>query len=219
ISLEGLREELVLGKRWVEDTFERPCIGVRSGCGFFRGMQGERERLAVFAESGVRYLSTDLRGPADSIPSGLQQAYWYGEEGFPNLLEMPGHGWHDNVLKHPQPFRLCFAWPPVLGWGIPNRPVRTPEEEMVVQRAWIDRAVSAGVDYLSLVYHPHSIAAQSPDCRVAELLMLEVKARGLRTSTYTALYEEYASAPHQVPGRNAWRWEDELSTGRLRLGE
>ena len=76
ISLDELRKEISLGIKLVEEGLERPCIGVRSGCGFFNGLQRERERLGVIAECGVKYLSSDLRGPADSIPSGLQQAYW-----------------------------------------------------------------------------------------------------------------------------------------------
>ncbi len=218
VTLQELRREITLGKRWVEDTFERPCVGVRSGCGFFRGMRGQRERLEVIAEAGLRYISTDLRGPQDSIPSGIQQGYWYTEDGFPNLLELPGHGWHDNVLKAPQRFRLCLAWPPVLRWGIPNRPVRDPDEEMVVQRAWIGRAATANVDYLSLVYHPCSIFRQSPDCRVIELLMRHMKEQGIPCTTFTTLADGYHAAPETVPGDAGWRWENELETGPLEMG-
>lgn len=218
ISLEEVRREITLGKQWVEDTFQRPCIGTRSGCGFFRGMRGEKDRLAVIAEAGMQYLSTDLRGPADSIPSGLQQAYTYAEDGFPNLLELPGHGWHDNVLKAPQAFRLCLCWPPVLTWGIPNRPVQTPEEEMMVQRVWIDRAVMRGLPYVSLVYHPHSIYRQSEECRIVELLMRYVKAIGLPTTTYTALALEYQQNPAALPSADIWRWEEEVAQGPLQVG-
>ncbi|NLC56379.1 MAG: polysaccharide deacetylase family protein [Armatimonadetes bacterium] len=217
VSLEELRREVTLGKQWVEDTFERPCIGTRSGCGFFRGMRGERERLAVIAECGVRYISTDLRGPADSIPSGLQQAYWYAEDGFPELLELPGHGWHDNVLKTSPGSWLALAWPPVLTWGIPNRQVRTPEEEVEVQRRWIERAVACRLDYIGLVYHPHSISRQNPECRVTELLMRTVQEMDLPTTTYTALYERYAAAPQSVPGDAAWPWEAQAEDGSLRM--
>ncbi len=209
VSLEDLRVEIGRGVQLVEETFGRACIGVRSGCGFFKGMQGERERLQVIWDCGVKYLSSDLRSHADSIPSGLQQAYWYDEEGFPELLELPGHGWHDNVLKSFQP-RLFLAWPPALAWGIPNRPTTTPEEERIVQATWLDKAISLGLDFVSLVYHPHSIYGMSEDCRVAELLVQEVKARGMPVVTYTQLYQRYAAAPESVPGRDAWRWDEGL---------
>ncbi len=216
VSLEELRRELSLGKDWLERVFERPCVGVRSGCGFYQGFQGEAQRLAVFAELGFQYMSTDLRGPCDSIPSGLQQAYWYDAEGFPQLLEMPGHGWHDNVLKALGNNQwLCLPWPPMIPWGIPNRAPTTPEEEATVQTAWIDRARELDLDYLSLVYHPHSIYKMNKECATVPLLMDAVQARGITCTTYTALAQEYAAAPATVPGHDAWRWEDERATGPL----
>lgn len=221
VSLEELKVEIERGIRLVEDTFERPCIGVRSGCGFYKGFRGERERLKVLWDCGVRFFSSDLRGPGDSIPAGLTQAYWYDEEGFPELLEMPGHGWHDNVLKMKQSglaFRLMLPWPLLLQWGIPNRPTETPEEELEVQKVWIERAISLGLDYLSLVYHPHSIYRMSEDCRVMELLMQYVLERGMPTTTYKQLYEYYRQHREAVPGREAWTWESEWIRGPIKVG-
>lgn len=215
ISLEELRKEISLGKRWVEEVFERECVGIRSGCGFYGGMSGTPERLQVIAEEGVKYISTDLRGPADSIPSGLQQAYWYSEEGFPDLLELPGHGWHDNVLKSKDQAWLLLPWPRFLEWGIPRRPAETPEEEFEVQKVWIDKALALGLDYLSLIYHPHSIYRISPDCRSIELIMKYLIDRGVSTTTYTAMYQRYAAQPEMTPGRTAWTWEGERLTGSL----
>ncbi|MCC7492521.1 MAG: polysaccharide deacetylase family protein [Fimbriimonadaceae bacterium] len=216
VDLTELRREITLGREWVERVFERPCIGIRSGCGFFEGFQGEAERLAIIADCGARYLSSDLRGPVDSIPAGLVQAYWYDLEGQPDLLELPGHGWHDNVLKAQGGHQwLCLPWPPVCDWGVPRRPPESPEEECAVQCAWIDQAVTVGLDFCSPVYHPHSIYRMSKDCRIVGLLMDALAERGLSCTTYTALYERYRADPTSVPGRDAWRWEDQTPTGAL----
>lgn len=213
ISLQEMELEIKRGIQLVEDVFGRPCIGVRVGCGFHNGFRGEKERLQIIWDCGVRFLSSDLRGPGDSIPTGLVQAYWYDEEGFPELLEMPGHGWHDNVLKKDSgfDFRLMLPWPLVMQWGIPNRPVQTPEEEFAVQKVWIDCAVALNLDYISLVYHPHSIYRMSEDCWVIELLMKYVLDKGMPTVTYKQLYEHYCRHKDEVPGRNAWRWESEIA--------
>lgn len=212
ISLEEMRMELELGKRLVEETFGVECIGFRTPCGFYKGMQGEVERLSVIWSCGFKFISSDARGPADSIPSGLQQAYWYDAEGFPQLLELPAHGWHDNVLKDPdgslEP-RLMLPWPKLLPWGIPSRPTRTPEEELEVQKVWIDRALRYQLDYISLVYHPHSIYRLSKDCRIIRLLIEHVLSLGMPTTTYSQLYHRYASNPELVPGRDKWSWEME----------
>lgn len=216
ISLDEVRMEISLGREWVERVFDRECVGIRSGCGFYRGLQGEVERLALIAECGAKYISTDLRGPLDSIPSGLQQAYWYDTEDQPQLLELPGHGWHDNVLKAPGETQwLCLPWPPYLGWGVPRRPPQTPQEEAAVQTVWIDQANALGLDFLSLVYHPHSIYRMSEQCLTMALLMEALAERGIETTTYTRLYEDYLAAPATVPGREAGREGEPRDAGEL----
>lgn len=221
VSLEEMREELELGKRLVEDTFEVECTGFRTPCGFYKGMQGEVERLKIIWSCGFKFISSDARGPADSIPSGLQQAYWYDFEGFHELLELPAHGWHDNVLKDPdgslQP-RLLLPWPGLLSWGIPSRPPRTPEEEFEVQKVWIERALKYELDFVSPVYHPHSIYRMSDDCRIIKLLMGHIRSLGMPTTTYVELYRHYAKNPRSVPGRGSWTWEMEMSAVEFFVG-
>jgi polysaccharide deacetylase len=208
LELSELRHEISRGLEVVEAVFDRQCIGVRSGCGFFKGLRGEPQRLSVLTDCGVEFLSSDLRGPGDSIPGGLTQAYWYEEEGVGELLELPGHGWHDNVLKGFDT-GLHLSWPPVVGWGIPTRPPCTPEEELLVQREWIERASQLNLDYVSPVYHPHSIYRMSEDCRTIEILMQYLRTAGMQATTYSALYDRYLSAPDSVPGPNAWSWDEE----------
>ncbi len=213
VGLDELGWEIGSGLRLVEEVFERPCAGVRGGYGFYGGLRGEGQRLRAIRDSGARYLSSDLRGPGDSVPGGLVQAYWYDEEGVGELLELPGHGWHDNVLKgfYPGPW---LAWPPVLRWGIPGLVPRTPEEEFAVQRTWIERVLTLGLDYFSPVYHPHSVFRTGPECRVVELLMRHVRHEGMATTTYGALHGAYSALRETVPGRDAWRWETEQGTGK-----
>jgi peptidoglycan/xylan/chitin deacetylase (PgdA/CDA1 family) len=172
ISLDELRIEIARGRELVEETFGRPCPGVRSGFGFFEGLRGEPDRLRTIRDSGASFLSSDLQGPGDTIPGRLEQPYRYADDGVPELLELPGHGWHDNVLKE-------------------RRPGLTPEEEVEVQREWIDRALDLGLDYFAPVYHPHSIYRQSEDCRTIELLMRHVEEVGLRVTTYEQLWRRY----------------------------
>jgi peptidoglycan/xylan/chitin deacetylase (PgdA/CDA1 family) len=214
VGVEEMRHELEMGKRLIEEAFGVECIGFRTPCGFYKGFQGDSDRLNIIWECGFKFVSSDARGPADSIPSGLQQAYWYDVEGFPKLLELPAHGWHDNVLKDPdgtlQP-RLMLPYPMLLPWGIPTRPPRTPEEEFEVQKVWIEKALAYELDYISLVYHPHSIYRMSEDCRIIRLLIQHVRSLGMPTTTYAQLYRYYADNPESVPGRKKWDWELEMS--------
>ncbi|UCC69687.1 MAG: polysaccharide deacetylase family protein, partial [Armatimonadota bacterium] len=114
VPREEIAEELSLGKRWVERIFERPCIGVRPGCGFEKGLRGAPEVLQPATASGFRYVSSMAWGRDYSLPAPLNQPFRYSEDGFPDLWELPAHGWHENLLKDNNrwgPRRLSL-WPP-----------------------------------------------------------------------------------------------------------
>ena len=214
VTLEELDRQMRLGMERVEQVFERPCKGVRSGCGFYRGLRGNTERVRVIRDAGVEWLSSDLRGPVDSIPGGLVQAYTYQDDGAPGLLEIPGHGWHDLVLVDFDEKLLRMSWPLGVQWGIPNRPPRTPQEEFEVHRVWIQKAIELGLDFYSPVNHPHSVFHMSAECKTMELLMQYLAAEGIPTTTYTALYEQYTAKPESIPGACAWSWDDEMARVR-----
>ena len=114
ISMEERRKEIFKGKEAVERVFERPCIGLRPGCGFDNALKGEPTVLELLQEAGIRYVSSLLWGPDYSLPALLTEPFSYEEDGFPDLWELPGHGWHENLLKDHNrwgPRRLTLAPP------------------------------------------------------------------------------------------------------------
>ena len=124
---------------------------------------------------------------------------------------MPGHGWHDNVLKSSNAW-LCLPYPPVLFWGVPNRPPRSPEEELAVQRVWLRKGISLNLDYVSLIYHPHSIYRMNNECQTTELLIREVKALGMPVTTYTELYRFYAANRDAIHRGEKWNWNEQYES-------
>jgi hypothetical protein len=189
VSPEEIAEELSLGKRWVERVFERPCLGVRPGCGFEEGLRGAPEVLQHVAASGFRYVSSMAWGRDYSLPAPLSQPFRYSEDGFPDLWELPAHGWHENLLKDNNrwgPRRLSL-WPPEMPEAIPPGFVRTPEEESAVHRVFLDRAAAESLTFISLIWHPWSLARFDPEMRMLELTFRHVRALGLEEGTYADL--------------------------------
>ena len=58
VSKEQKREEIFKGKEASERVFERRCVGLRPGCGFDNGFQGDPEVLGYLREAGIE--SVDL---------------------------------------------------------------------------------------------------------------------------------------------------------------
>ncbi len=189
VPLAEIAEELSLGKRWVEQVFERPCLGVRPGCGFEEGLRGAPEVLQAVDDAGFRYVSTVLWGRDYSLPAPLNQPFRYSEDGFPDLWELPGHGWQENLLKDNNrwgPRRLSL-WPPQMPEAIPSGFLQTPEEEFAVNRIFLDRAAAESLAFVSLIWHPWSLAEFDPDMEMLELTFRRVRALGLEAGTYADL--------------------------------
>ncbi|MCX7598854.1 MAG: polysaccharide deacetylase family protein [Armatimonadetes bacterium] len=195
VSIEELYIQVGRAADIIADVFGHRPIATRSGGGFYRGMQGEPDRLKVFVECGMKYISTDLRGPFDTIPSPFTMPYTYAADGFPELWELPTHGWHDNVLKwggHPTMF------PPIYPFAGRLDVVKTVQEDFEAAKPWVDYAVEQGLPYVGIVYHPWSVYKFDPDCGTIDLLLGYVKSLGLEVITYTELYRRLAAGEIKV---------------------
>ena len=74
-------------------------IGFCAPGGFYKGLQGHPKQLGILWEQGYQFIITDGVGPPEQpMPAPFTQPYWYAEEGFPELFEIPVTGWHCNLL-------------------------------------------------------------------------------------------------------------------------
>ncbi|HOU13135.1 MAG TPA: polysaccharide deacetylase family protein [Anaerolineae bacterium] len=179
--------EIRYGKTLVEQTFGRPCVGMRPGCGFDRGLRGDPWLVKAVADAGFGYISSVLWGPEMTVPALLEPPFTYAGEGCPDLWEMPGHGWHENLLKGhnltDRPQRI-LAWPSPFPEAIRLGPIATPEEEFAMNRLFIDRAIELDLPYVSLIWHPWSLARFDPAMTMLAMTFAYVRERGLEPTTF-----------------------------------
>jgi peptidoglycan/xylan/chitin deacetylase (PgdA/CDA1 family) len=196
IPMDERRKEIFQGKESVERVFERPCIGLRPGCGFDNALRGEPAVLELLREAGIRYVSSLLWGPDYSLPALLTEPFNYKEDGFPDLWELPGHGWHENLLKDHNgwgPRRLTL-WPPPFPEAIPKAFCKTPKDEFEVNKVFLDRTYQTNKPFVSLIWHPWSLDKFDPDMKMLELTFTHVRRLGLKSCTYAQLYEHVSKA-------------------------
>jgi len=190
VSLEEMEIEVGRGKALVEEVFERECIGLRPGCGFENGFCGVPDRLEIIRRHGIKFVSADLRGTLDTIPNDMQQPYRYEADGYGDIWEIPGHGWHDNVLKSWTGHITAF--PPVYDFAMPPGPARTVVECFAQEGRWLEHAVETGLDYVSLVQHPWSVMRFDDQMGPIELLLIRARQLGMQCTTYLDYYKELA---------------------------
>ena len=188
VNLAQVREELERTAALLERHLGVTNPGLRAPGGFYRGLRGETQLLALLVELLVPFVSSDARGPMETIPSPLTEPYWYDEDGFPGLLELPAQDWHENVLKGHNP--VPCMWPPVLPWGYPSRPPQTPEEEFAVYRTSLDGVAEMDLTYYSPPMHPWSIYRFNPEARTVALILEEVRRMDMPVTTFSAVHRE-----------------------------
>ncbi|MHC4203970.1 MAG: polysaccharide deacetylase family protein [Planctomycetota bacterium] len=191
ISSEEKRKEIFEGKDAVERVFERPCIGLRPGCGFDNALIDERSVLELLQEAGIRYVSSLLWGPDYSLPALLREPFNYKDDGFPEIWELPGHGWHENLLKDHNgwgPKRLTL-WPSPFPEAIAGGFCKTPKDEFEINRVFMDRAAETSKSFVSLIWHPWSLKKFDPDMKMLEMTFTHARRLGLKPCTYAQLYE------------------------------
>lgn len=106
ISLKKLREEITKASRIIEETTGRKVTGMHSAQSFYQGMQGEKKRLRILWDCGIRFISSDGRGlgetslaPWKDQEGNFRQPYFYKNEGCSKLLEIPNQGYSDNFYR------------------------------------------------------------------------------------------------------------------------
>jgi peptidoglycan/xylan/chitin deacetylase (PgdA/CDA1 family) len=173
----------------IRDVFGRECVGMRTPCGFSGGLRGKGGLLRHIRSEGLRYVSSDARGPGDSLPSPLKLPYTYAEDGFPDIREIPIHGWHDNVLKGYFPNVAIVVYPPLEPWHLPSRPPETPEEDAAQHLLWVDKAAERDLPFISLAFHPWSLIRFDPRVRELDLIFDGLAERDIEVVTATQAYQ------------------------------
>ncbi len=191
-----IAEEITRGALAVRETLGRPCRGVRPAEGAGAGFRGWAANLSAMRDAGLRWSSAYVRSTyGDTAPGDLCGPFRYADEGYPDLLELPSHGWPDAALKE----RDAGAQQRIVRWpspfAYPDGLVETPEQELAVHGATIAAARDAGLPYCCLAFDADStVRPEDPGARVVDLLIDHAATEGLALTTLDELAGRFAAA-------------------------
>jgi len=173
-SPQKLRWEI---KRSVELTRELLGIEVKGLCGpwcYYRGLADRPDILEILHRNGIRFTRSWGRNAKDWQPVELSvQPFWYGPQGFGDMLEIPVHGWQDCI------------WRAEKGWG-DTVGFMNYQCELIDEVADSDRV-------LSLCAHDWSSIKEDPEMTIVSGILSHARKRGVRILSYKAYYEEAMS--------------------------
>ncbi len=189
VPTDQRKREIFKAKELIERVFERACVGLRPAVGFDNALKGAGDVLALAREAGHKYISSLLWGPDCSMPALIEEPFHYGADGFADLWELPGHGWHENLLKNHNRWgsKRLTLWPSPMPEAIPAQFVRTPQEEFEVNRIFLEKALETNKPYVSLIWHPWSLFSFDPQMKMLELTFTHVRRLALGPCTYADL--------------------------------
>ena len=190
VSLDDLRDELSRTERLIEDVFGSRPIGFCAPGNFYRGLRGRLGQLGVLWERGYRFVGSDGQDARGlPYPAPFTQPYWYGEEGYPDLLELPITGWHCNMLFNSG--HQNDGW--VAAPGYPDGSVleelpETLEEGFRARAREFAHAIEQGLTYAPAM-HPWSVYRFDPQLEHLDRLIQMAKDTEVRIVNCLQLYE------------------------------
>ncbi|WP_210479505.1 polysaccharide deacetylase family protein [Naasia sp. SYSU D00948] len=171
---ERIADELARTDRLLREHLGVECRGLTAPYTYHRGLQGHPELLAVLRANGIRYVRSDGRDERDYQPAPATQPYWYAADGFPEILEMPTHGWHDCVVRED-----------VLGWD-------DVDGYVALLRDALDDAAAAD-RILSICAHDWSSVRCDPELAHVDRILGHARFLGMEITSYGAVHARFAA--------------------------
>lgn len=173
-SIEVLRDEISRSVALTRDLLGLEVTGLCGPYCYYRGLCDRPDILEVAHEYGIRFTRTWGRDEKDWQPTELSlQPFWYGPQGFGDILELPVHGWQDCI------WRAEYGWANTKGF-------------MDYQCELVDEAVERDC-VLNLCSHDWSSIREDPEMTIVAGILSHARKRGLRIMSFRSYYEEQAA--------------------------
>ena len=173
----------------LQNTFNKKIIGFRTPCGYHDGLGRNKWLLNKLWYEGIRFISSQLVGPGTTVPAPLSNPYWNETDILRPLLELPGHGWHDNVVKGYN--HVDLSWPPIFPWGYPTNKPSSPSDLFNIHKHEIDYVFNGEkYMYYSPIMHPWSIHRFNENAETINLLLKYIIDIGMEGRKFSDVYKD-----------------------------
>ncbi|MFP6901811.1 MAG: polysaccharide deacetylase family protein [Opitutales bacterium] len=190
--LQQFSEELEHTSDLILRYFGARPIGFCAPGGFYKGLQGHPKPLGILWEQEYQFIITDGVGPPEQpMPAPFTQPYWYANDGFPQLFEVPVTGWHCNLLFNTG--GQSNGWQPAPGFAdgtILEKLPATVDEGFQARKKEFQYAIDNNLVY-SPAMHPWSVYRLDPELNHLEWLIEMAREEGIPIMNCRQLYEKY----------------------------
>ena len=205
-SSEQIREEVYRSKEVIEQTFGHACRGMRTGCGFKEGLRGSPNWSSWSRTRATSTSAASCGGRITPCPARCIRRSVTRRRGAPtcgSCRVTAGTKTCSRVTTASSGWARCrvLLFPPLYPEAIPDGFISTPDEEFRWNnRVFIDRAARDHALFVSLVWHPWSLAMFDPEMRMLEMTFEYVREQGLEPITYAGLRDLLSQADDSHTG-------------------
>lgn len=169
------RDDIARASDLMEKTLGARPVGVAGPLGYFRGLSDRPDLLEILDTLGIRFTRSWTRNARDTHPLAFEtQPFRYEAQGFPTIVEIPGQGWPDDVLRE------------ALGLAKVDQYVRHVSKDL-------DYAAAKGLTWSYAQQDWCSLTPEN-DMRAMRLILEHAAAAGFRLMTHRAYAESFPPA-------------------------
>ena len=178
-SPEACRVDVARASDLMESILGVRPIGLAGPLGYYRGLCDRPDMLEILSQLGIRFTRAYTRNARDWSPVSFEmQPFRYEAQGFPDMLEIPGQGWSDSLLRE------------ALGGGERERYIGHIRKDL-------DYVAAKELTW-SFVQQDGASVRGDPQMSATRAILEHARKRGFRMLTHHAYYEERMS-PQKVP--------------------
>ena len=175
-SLETIHREVARADNLFKEKLNIHCLGITGPYGYYRGLMDRPDILEILYEAGIRFTRTYIRDENDWQPLSIEaQPFTYKPQGFPEMLEIPGHGWHDALY-----FRLH-------GWD-------KREEFLSFNKGIVDEIIARDLAW-SVCQHDWVSCEKDPEMQYTRKLISYAQSKGVTLASHRMYYEKVMGIP------------------------
>lgn len=170
--IEVCCDEIAQTSEVIERVLGTRPIGLAAPLGAYRGLSDRPDILRRLSALGIQFVRSHTRNFRDWYPVAFEvQPYRYAAQGLPHMVEIPGQGWPDNVLRE------------ALGADRPERYTEHVKKDL-------DYVVAKGLVWSAMQCDWSSIQ-HDPQMRATRAILEHAQQLGFKAQTHRAFYEAY----------------------------
>lgn len=176
LSAEDYIKDIARAGFVIKDTLGVKPVGLRTPYGYETDLSDRIDILQGLHDHGITFVSADM-GPKATLEGPLtkeRQPHPYVDVGYPDIVEMPGHGLQDVVFTQEKAKQLFGGH------------LRTPDEARAHFLGLLDQAELIHRDQVAtnLILHPWAVMEYDPQLDILVDVVRAARERGFEILTY-----------------------------------